>query len=260
MATIAPEELVERIWERDPTVWTGADEAQWLGWLDEPLRSAERAPVLAAFAEEAIDEFAEAVLLGVGGAAVPADVLRRAFLVESFHVLDTPHPRAIRALEDRLDVERTLFLASSKSGAALETLSLLEYFWERTGRRAAQFAVVTDPGSPFDDLARERGFRAVFHGEPTVGGAFGALSASGMVPAALMGIDLDGILDGAAAMALRCRSDDANAGLALGAELVAGAREGRDKVAVAGELSQWVEHVLADATGKDGQGLVPAPD
>src|SRR4051794_31892092 len=148
MATIAPEELVERIWERDPTVWTGADEAQWLGWLDEPLRSAERAPALVAFADEAVDEFAEAVLLGVGGAAVPADVLRRAFLVEPFHVLDTTHPRAIRALEDRLDPGGTLFLASSKSGGAVEAPSLPRDFWGGWGGRGGRFAPRTPPWSP----------------------------------------------------------------------------------------------------------------
>src|SRR4051812_50149089 len=113
---------------------------------------AERTPELVEFAEQAVDECSEVVLLGVGGAAVAAALLRRLFLVESLHVLDTTHPRAIRALEDRLDPGRTLFVAASKSGAAIETLSLLEYFWERTGGSARQFAVVTDPGSPFDDL------------------------------------------------------------------------------------------------------------
>ena len=131
---IDPGELVERIWERDPTVWTGKDEAQWLGWLDEPLRMRQRLGELGELAEAA-DGADDVVLLGMGGSSLAPEVLRRAFGRERFHVLDTTHPRAIRRLADSLDLERTLFVVSSKSGGTLETRSHFDFFWERGGRR-----------------------------------------------------------------------------------------------------------------------------
>ena len=254
--------LVEAIWQRDPTVWTGHDEAKWLGWLDEPLRMQERIWELAAFAEAAADEFAECVLLGMGGSSLAPEVLRRSFAVESFHVLDTTHPEAIRALERRLDLERTLFIAASKSGTTLETRSHLDYFWERAGKRGARFAAITDPGSELERVAEERGFRAVFAGEPTVGGRYSALTAFGLVPAALMGVDVDRLLARAQEVIGACRAADENPGLELGLRLGEGWREGRDKVAInpsPGGFGLWAEQLIAESTGKEGKGLVPAP-
>src|SRR5207244_11631858 len=132
--------------ERTPTLWTGAEESQWLGWLDEPRRMAEQAPELVAFAEVAVDEFSDVVLLGIGGASLAPEVLRRCFLVESLHVLDTTHPRAIRSLEERLARGRTLFLVSSKSGGTIETLAHLDDFCEQDGKPPRQIAVATHPG------------------------------------------------------------------------------------------------------------------
>jgi glucose-6-phosphate isomerase len=255
-------ELVERIWERDPTVWTGGDEAHWLGWLDEPLRLRERAPVFAALAEEVATEVDNAVLLGMGGSSLAPEVLRRAFGADYVHVLDTTHPAAIRRLEASLDLGRTLFVAASKSGTTLETRSHLEYFWERAGRDGSRFAAITDPGSELEALARERGFRAVFSGEPTIGGRYSALSAFGMVPAALIGADVGRLLDGAEEMLERCRVLDGNPGLELGLGLGRGWQEGRDKVAIRPNpygFGLWVEQLLAESTGKQGKGLVPAP-
>src|SRR4051794_39054941 len=142
---IDPGELVERIWQRDPTVWTGHDEAQWLGWLDEPLRMRERLGEIGEFARGIVSEGDAVVLLGMGGSSLAPEVLRRAFGASQFHVLDTTHPKAIRRLADSLDLERTLFVVSSKSGSTLETRSHYDFFWERS-KRGDRFVAVTDPG------------------------------------------------------------------------------------------------------------------
>jgi hypothetical protein len=255
---IEPEELVERIWERDPTVWTGKDEAKWLGWLDEPLRMRQRLTELAAVVEEAAD-VDDIVLLGMGGSSLAPEVLRRAFERDRFHVLDTTHPKAIRRLADSLDLARTLFVVSSKSGGTLETRSQFDFFWERGGRRCV---VITDPGSPLEQLAQTRGVR-VFSGEPTIGGRYSALSPFGLVPAALMGVDVRRLLDRAEEMLNACRVDDDNPGLELGLALGAAWQEGQDKVVIRPNphgFGLWVEQLLAESTGKQGRGLVPAPD
>jgi glucose-6-phosphate isomerase len=256
-------ELVDRIWERDPTVWTGADEARWLGWLDEPLRMRERVPELEQFADAVADETLDAVvLLGMGGSSLAPEVLRRTFNVESFHVLDTTHPQAIRALESRIDLERTLFIVSSKSGSTLETRSHADYFWEQVGKRGACFVAVTDPGSDLEQTAQRRGYRQVFAGEPTIGGRYSALSPFGMVPAALMGIDLDRLLSNAERMVEACRRDDGNPGFELGRRFGAGWQDGRDKICIEptdGGFGLWAEQLVAESTGKQGKGLVPAP-
>jgi transaldolase/glucose-6-phosphate isomerase len=262
MAVTETKEIVERIWARDPTLWTGGDEAEWLGWLDEPLRMQERIEQIDAFAEEVVEEGLDAVvLLGMGGSSLAPEVLKRTFRVEAFHVLDTTHPEAIRRLESSVDLDRTLFITSSKSGSTLETRSHMDYFWERSGGRGARFAAVTDPGSGLEAVAKERGFRAVFPGEPTIGGRYSALSPFGMVPAALMGVSLERLLRSAERMANACRSD-ANPGLALGLQLGQGWQEGRDKVCIDetdGGFGLWAEQLIAESTGKLGRGLVPAP-
>ena len=254
-------ELVERIWERDPTVWTGHDEAHRLGWLDEPLRMRERVGELTRFAEGARADFDTFVLLGMGGSSLAPEVFRRAFAAERFHVLDTTHPAAVRRLAGSLDFARSLFVVASKSGATLETRCQLEYFWHRSGKKGRRFAVVTDPGTELERLARDRGFRAVFAGEPTIGGRYSALSVFGLLPAALMGIDLERLLGRAEETLEACRVAEGNPGLELGLELGAGWREGRDKVVFPDRdgLGLWLEQLLAESTGKDGKGLVPAP-
>jgi transaldolase/glucose-6-phosphate isomerase len=256
-------ELIDRIWERDPTVWTGGDEAKWLGWLDEPRRMAERLGELVAFADGVADEGLDAVvLLGMGGSSLAPEVIRRTFRVESFHVLDTTHPQAIRSLEQTIDLERTLFVTSSKSGSTLETRSHADYFWEKTGKRGALFVAVTDPGSELEKTANERGFRHVFHGEPTIGGRYSALSPFGIVPAALMGVDIARLLANADRMAEICRLGDGNPGYELGRQFGTGWLEGRDKICIAdtdGGFGLWAEQLIAESTGKQGKGLVPAP-
>jgi transaldolase/glucose-6-phosphate isomerase len=191
VSTVAPAELVARIWERDPTLWTGKDEAKWLGWLDEPMRMRSRLADLERFVEDLaapglIDTF---VLLGMGGSSLAPEVIKRSFDAEGFHVLDTTHPAAVRRMAETLDFDATLFVAASKSGTTLETRSHLDFFWERAGRRGEFFAAITDPGSELERVAKERGFLATFDGEPTIGGRYSALSVFGLVPATLMGID-----------------------------------------------------------------------
>jgi transaldolase / glucose-6-phosphate isomerase len=256
-------ELIDRIWERDSTVWTGADEAKWLGWLDEPKRMHERVAEIVEFADQVADDGLDAiVLLGMGGSSLAPEVLRRTFRSEAFHVLDTTHPAAIRSLEESIDVHRTLFVSASKSGSTLETRSHTDYFWERAGKRGACFVAITDPGSELERSARERGFRHVFSGEPTIGGRYSALSPFGIVPAALMGIDVARLLANAERMMDLCRQDSGNPGYELGRELGTGWQDGRDKVCIAqtdGSFGLWAEQLIAESTGKQGKGLVPAP-
>jgi transaldolase/glucose-6-phosphate isomerase len=254
--------LIEGIWERDATTWTGSDEAHWLGWLDEPLHVQERLDDVRRFAESLHDEVDDVVLCGMGGSSLAPEVLRRSFDVDRFHVLDTTHPRAIRALEEKLDLERTLFVSSSKSGTTLETRSHTDYFWEKSRKRAQQFAAITDPGSELEHLARERGFRAVFSGEPSIGGRYSALSPFGIVPAVLMGVDASQLLERAQEMREACRSGDGNPGYELGSGFGEGWREGRDKICIVDSGSGfglWAEQLIAESTGKHGKGLVPAP-
>jgi transaldolase/glucose-6-phosphate isomerase len=254
-------ELVERIWARDESVWTGSDEAQWLGWLDEPLRMRERLEDLLELVARL--DYDDVCLLGMGGSSLAPEVIRRAFAADRFHVLDTTHPAAIRRLAGQLDPERTLFVVSSKSGATIETRSHLDYFWDWAGRRGDRFLAVTDPGSELERLGADRGFEDVVPGEPTIGGRYSALSAFGLVPAALIGLDLERLLSRAEEMREACRLAEGNPGLELGLALGEGWREGRDKVGIGPSPSGfglWVEQLLAESTGKEGRGLVPVVD
>ncbi|HET6658145.1 MAG TPA: hypothetical protein VFG61_09635 [Gaiellaceae bacterium] len=262
MASLAPAELVERLWARDATLWTGRDENRWLGWLDEPLRMRQRIGELEEFAAGTLGRFDSVVLLGMGGSSLAPEVLRRTFESDHLQVLDTTHPAAIRRAADALDPARTLFLVSSKSGTTLETRCHLDFFWDWTDGSAESFAAITDPGSELETLARQRGFRAVFAGEPTIGGRYSALSAFGFVPAALMGVDLERFLLRVEEMVEACRLDEGNPGLELGERMGQGWKGGRDKVEVSpipGGFGLWVEQLIAESTGKQGKGLVPVP-
>ena len=262
MTSLAPAELVERLWARDATLWTGRDENRWLGWLDEPLRMRQRVAELEEFAAGTVGQFDSVVLLGMGGSSLAPEVIRRTFESDHLQVLDTTHPAAIRRAGDGLDPARTLFLVSSKSGTTLETRCHLDFFWHWAGRRTESFAAITDPGSDLEALARKRGFRAVFAGEPTIGGRYSALSAFGMVPAALIGVDLERLLLRVEEMVEACRLDDGNPGLELGERMGRAWKDGRDKVQVSpvtGGFGLWVEQLIAESTGKQGKGLVPVP-
>jgi glucose-6-phosphate isomerase len=241
VSTLAPAELVERIWQRDPSVWTGHDEGQWLGWLDEPARMRERIHELLEYGSRLdVDDI---VLLGMGGSSLAPEVMRRLFAAERFHVLDTTHPTAIRRLEEEVDLARTLFIAASKSGTTIETRSHSDYFAAKGGR----FAVITDPGSPLAEISDD-----VFYGEPTIGGRYSALSVFGILPAALMGVDVLRLLDRAEEMREACRLEEGNPGLDLGLELAE-----IEHLQVEGDFGLWIEQLVAESTGKEGKGIVP---
>ena len=253
-------DVVRRIWARDPSVWTSSGEERWLGWLDAPDRELDRA-------EELLREVAalpardDVVLLGMGGSSLAPEVFRRWFGAGRFHVLDTTHPRAVARLADALDPDRTLHVVSSKSGTTLETRCHLDLFWERAGGDPARFLAITDPGSELAALAVERGIPAI-HGVPSIGGRYSALSPFGLVPAALMGVDVERLLTRALETAEACRLPrEGNPALELGLALGEGWRGGRDKVCVdeADGFGLWLEQLLAESTGKRGRGLVPAP-
>ena len=254
MPPVEAAELVERIWARDASLWTGSDEARWLGWLDEPSRYP-RDQMQEELAKLRELDVSNCVMLGMGGSSLAPEVMR-AVGTESFRVLDSTHPAAIRELEARIDPDETLFIVSSKSGTTLETRCHLDYFW----RKGRSFAAVTDPGSELEALGRQRGFAAVVWGEPTIGGRYSALSPFGLAPATVMGLDVDELMDGAVAMQEACRTDR-NPGLDLGLALGHAWLEGRDKVVVpdANGFGLWLEQLLAESTGKDGKGLVPVP-
>jgi transaldolase / glucose-6-phosphate isomerase len=255
---IDTERLLGRIWARDASAWTGGDEAEWLGWLDESVRMQAHVEELLELGARA--DYDDVVVLGMGGSSLAPEVIRRTFEAERLHVLDTTHPNAIRRLEQALDLGRTLFVAASKSGTTLETRSHLDYFWERAGRRWDGFVAITDPGSALERLASERSFLDVVPGEPSIGGRYSALSPFGMLPAALLGVDVVRLLQRAEEMRAACREEEGNPALELGLELGEAWREGRDKVALSanpGGFALWVEQLLAESTGKQGTGLVP---
>jgi transaldolase / glucose-6-phosphate isomerase len=270
----ARDDIVGRLWRRDHTLWkpTPSEISDRLGWLDLPETMADRLDEVRAFAHEVrADGYTHAVLMGMGGSSLSADTFRRTFGVApgapKLTVLDTTHPAAITGLERTIDLDHTVFIAASKSGATIETLAHLDFYFSRLhdGRR---FAAITDPGSPLEAVARRRGFRKLFLNPPDVGGRYSALSLFGLVPAALIGADLDELLETAAEMAAachRCVPCERNPGLWLG--LVAGeaARGGWDKLTLVlppdvAALGMWVEQLVAESTGKDGTGIVPIVD
>jgi transaldolase/glucose-6-phosphate isomerase len=260
--TFSANELVEKIWARDASLWTSSGEEKWLGWLDAPARSHAQAGEVLAFAERALEGVENVLLLGMGGSSLAPEVMRLAFGSTTFQVLDSTHPAAVRRLASELDPSSTFFLVSSKSGSTIETRSHLDFFWAWSGEQGKRFGAVTDPGSDLEKLAQERGFLGVVAGEPTIGGRFSALSPFGIVPAALMGIDIERLLSRAEEMAEACQEIEGNPGLELGLELGEGWRAGRDKVCIPEHQSGfalWAEQLIAESTGKQGKGLVPAP-
>jgi transaldolase/glucose-6-phosphate isomerase len=267
---------VKRLWARDASLWTNTDENKWLGWLG----IVEEQIANAAHFKELADEtraagFTHAVLLGMGGSSLGVEVLERTYGRIPGHpkmlVLDSTDPAQIRALESQLDLAKTLFIVSSKSGSTLEPNIYKQYFFERVKQvvGAAQagkhFIAVTDPGSQLQKVAERDGFRHVFFGVPSIGGRYSALSNFGMVPAAVQGIDVGKFLDRSEEMVHACASvvpADQNPGVILGAILGTLHNRGRDKVTIfaspgISDLGAWLEQLLAESTGKEGKGLIP---
>jgi transaldolase/glucose-6-phosphate isomerase len=272
-------DMVRRIWAKDATVWTGGDEDRWLGWMD-AVTAEVPLDALAALAREIETAgLTDVLLLGMGGSSLGPEVLgavlgSRETGGPALHVLDSTVPAQIRRVESRLDLSRTCCVVSSKSGTTLESAVLAEYFLDRIRRRVgaeatgSRFVAITDPGSALEHTARATAFRGVWHGAPTIGGRFSVLSNFGLVPAAVCGFDVATLLERARAMAQRCglaEPLDGNPGVWLGLTLGVAAQHGRDKVtfvlpAALGALGCWLEQLLAESTGKAGQGLVPIVD
>ena len=228
-----------------------------LAWRTAPRASLAQWDDLVRFADAARrDGLNRAVVCGMGGSSLAPDVLASSFANPSLSVLDSTDPSAVLAVARSADFDRTLFVVCSKSGTTVETLAFYHYFAARAD--AARFVAITDPGSPLEALARERGFRAVFPHPPDVGGRYAALTVVGMLPAALLGVNGRGLLERALAV-------DADAARARGARIAEGAVGGRDKLVlrppapVAG-LADWIEQLVAESTGKDGRGIVPVVD
>jgi glucose-6-phosphate isomerase len=267
------EEVAKRVWQKDESLWGGPgvpEIGNRLGWLTISDKMLEHAPELEAFAGELREQgFEHAVLLGMGGSSLGPEVIRRSFGripgALELHVLDSTDPGLVRATEQAIDVEKTIFIVSSKSGGTLETLSHMRYFYERAGAGGDQFVAVTDPGSPLVELARERGFRRIFEADPEIGGRYSVLSHFGMVPAALAGVNIEAMLQSAQVAEQNCAhfdSTEGNSGLWLGVVMGQLALQGRDKATfVVSEpiesFGLWVEQLIAESTGKHGKGILP---
>jgi len=267
---------VRRLWNRDAALWTGSDEANWLGWLrvvEQQLASPQRFAELAADVKAA--GFTHVLLLGMGGSSLCPEVFALTFgRIAGFPqllVLDSTDPAQVKAVEDKLDLKRTLFIVASKSGSTLEPNCFKRYFYDRVqslvGKEAAgkQFLAITDPGSKVEQMARAEGFRRACSGVPSIGGRFSALSDFGMVPAAAMGIDVPRFLSRASEMVQACGENveaSENPGVVLGAILGAAHNLGRNKLTILAspgihDLAAWLEQLIAESTGKAGKAIIP---
>jgi transaldolase/glucose-6-phosphate isomerase len=263
-----------RLWARDASLWTGRDEDRWLGWLTIAEEEAARlAEIETCAADVRREGFTDALLLGMGGSSLAPEVMRATFGrlpgAPDFHVLDSTDPAEVRSVERRLDLSRTLVIVASKSGTTLEPEILRRYFFARMeaalgGGAGRRFIAITDPGSALQRIAEQDGFRRIFFGVPSIGGRYSALSRFGLVPGAIMGIDLERWLSASVQMVAACRegSARANPGVVLGLLLGEAARLGRDKLTLVGSpalgaLGAWLEQLVAESTGKNGKAIIP---
>ncbi|HEX8073759.1 MAG TPA: bifunctional transaldolase/phosoglucose isomerase [Thermoleophilaceae bacterium] len=274
----AEEDVARRVWRKDETLWggPGPELGNRLGWLTVADQMLESADDLKEFARACRDDgLSDAVLLGMGGSSLAPEVFRQSF--GSFpdgmklHVLDSTDPGAILSVEKAVDLDKTLFLVSTKSGGTIETLSLFRYFHSRVKEAVgddgagSHFVAITDPGSSLVDLAAEHGFLHTFLNDPDIGGRYSALSYFGLVPAALMGVDVAAVLERAQVAEQACQhydSSSSNSGLWLGLALGELALHRRDKLTFAvaepiGSFGVWVEQLIAESTGKEGRGILP---
>jgi len=269
--------VMSRIWRKDATVWKEKDVeiSGRLGWLEAPEKAAGMLPGIDSFVNEVREAgYDQALLLGMGGSSLAPEVFSRVFGTQkgylTLDVLDSTDPEAVLSRAEKLACEKTIFIASSKSGTTLETTSFLNFFYTRTSdslgreRAGAHFAAITDPGTPLERTARGLGFRCVFYGDPDVGGRFSVLSAFGLAPAALLGMDIPRLLTRARQAAGDCRTaaPRENPGASLGLLLGVMAAAGRDKAVfllspgIEG-FGAWIEQLLAESTGKEGRGILP---
>jgi len=267
---------VKRLWDRDASLWTGEDEAKWLGWLDIVDEQLAQHDQLQKFAKDVHTRgFEHILLLGMGGSSLCPEVLRMTFgripHFPTLHVLDSTDPAQVKAFEHHVDLGKTLFIVSSKSGSTLEPNIFKQYFFERAKQMVGHdkvgrhFVAVTDPGSKMQQVAEGDHFQHIFFGRPSIGGRYSALSNFGMVPAAAMGLDTKKFLDRAAEMERACGAAakvEDNPGVVLGIILGAAANAGRDKATIItsrgiSDLGAWLEQLIAESTGKIGKGIIP---
>ncbi|MHB8659836.1 MAG: bifunctional transaldolase/phosoglucose isomerase [Solirubrobacteraceae bacterium] len=266
--------VAQRVWRRDPSLWGGPGVGEIenrLGWLTVADTMLEHVSELRRFAEDCrADGFTEAILLGMGGSSLGPEVIRRSFGDQpgglALQVLDSTHPDVILSMQESVDLEKTLFIVSSKSGGTIETLSHYKHFRRFAG--PDQFVVVTDPGSPLQQLAQDERLRHTFLNPADIGGRYSVLSYFGLVPAALMGADVEALLHGCQVAEQSCAHYDSsrsNSGLWLGAAIGEMARRGADKLtflvsAPIESFGLWVEQLIAESTGKHGRGILPVVD
>ena len=267
---------IKRLWDRDASLWTGSDESKWLGWLDIIDEQLAQQDQLQKVAKEVQSRgFEDVLLLGMGGSSLCPEVLRMTFgRIQHFptlHVLDSTDPAQVKFFEHQIDIPKTLFIVSSKSGSTLEPNIFKQYFFERAkqsvgaSKVGSHFIAITDPGSKMQQVAESDHFLHVFFGRPSIGGRYSALSNFGMVPAAVMGLDTKKFLSRAAEMQQACgpnASGEENPGAVLGMILGSAAVSGRDKVTIItspgiADLGAWLEQLLAESTGKIGKGIIP---
>jgi transaldolase / glucose-6-phosphate isomerase len=265
---------IRKLWLRDKSLWTGGDEDRWLGWLDS-IDDAQLASY-AVFAEQMKREgLADAVLLGMGGSSLGPEVLASTFGHRDgwprLRVLDSTVPAQIESVEGQIDISKTLFIVSSKSGSTTEPNVLTDYFFKRVSDQAGadkagqHFIAITDPGSSLEKRAKEQNFRHIFHGVPSIGGRYSVLSPFGLVPAAIAGIDVAELVRLARVMMRSCGPDvppAENPGIEFGIALGAAAAAGRDKVTMTSSsglasFGAWAEQLFAESTGKNGKGIIP---
>jgi glucose-6-phosphate isomerase len=276
------DQVLSRLWKGEASLWTqnpeeAAEVKQRMGWLTLPEdMQAESEPIQELAQRISAEGIKQIVLLGMGGSSLAPDVFRRIFAEGSkmtFLVLDSTDPVYIRSVARKAPIRSSLFIVSSKSGTTVETRKLMDYFWHKAGNSVGQdaghhFVAITDSGSELDNLARERGFRQIFNPDPQVGGRYSVLSHFGMVPAGILGLDVHGFLQGGHLMAGQCKPNRdvvRNPGAYLGAVLGSAATAGRDKLTLIADdpldpLVDWIEQLIAESTGKDGQGLLPVVD
>jgi len=267
---------MKRLWQKDASLWTGSDEASWLGWLDITEEQIAHRDQLAKVAEDARSGgFRHVLLLGMGGSSLCPEVLQMTFGSApgspQLHVLDSTDPAQVKAFEGKIEIPKTLFIVSSKSGSTLEPNIFKQYFFEKTKqavgaeKAGSHFIAITDPGSKMQQVAERDKFRHIFFGRPSIGGRYSALSNFGMVPAAVIGMDMKKFLDRTAEMVRACgdsASVEENPGAVLGLILGTAAVSGRDKVTIItspgiSDLGAWLEQLLAESTGKVGKGIIP---
>ena len=267
---------VRRLWQHDASLWTNDDEANWLGWLgiaDDQLGSVGQ---LNAFADEIKRAgFSDILLLGMGGSSLCPEVLSLTYPqtpgFPRLHILDSTDPAQIRSVEKKVNLAKTLFIVSSKSGSTLEPNIYKQYFFERVkqtvgaDKAGSHFIAITDPGSKMQQVAERDHFRHIFYGLPSIGGRYSALSNFGIVPAAAMGLDTGKFLERAKEMVEACKAFvpvEQNPGVMLGLTIGSAAKLGHDKITLItspgiSDVGAWLEQLIAESTGKLGKGIIP---